>query len=404
MQAVILAGGLGTRIQKAFPGIPKALIPAGGTPFIAHQLKLLRRNQIRKVLLLLGRHAEAIKGYVGSGSEFDLEVDYSIEAGDQLMGTGGAIRLAHDNGKLDPAFLLMNGDSFIPTGIQDLLSHCAVSRAKPVAMTLYRNQDRFEPSNVALLAGGTALYDKARTQRQGISYTHIDAGLLLIRRDWIVDNFFPSTKIDLSERLMRLSQEGRLLHHEIEYPHFEIGSPEGHARMTQGLKPLILLDRDGIINEEVHASPKSPTGRAAPLKPEEVRLRPDAVSVLRNLIVRGCRLAICTNQPGAAKGEMTMEALKATHARVLSLLHAQGVQIQASYLCLHRAEDLCKCRKPKPGLLIQAIQELGAVRPDLIWFVGDRETDRDAAIAARVRPAWVNSLTEFMPIYDREEE
>jgi len=91
MQVVILAGGMGTRMKPVAGNLPKALVPVAGRPFIDHQLELLRKNNIKNVLLCIGYQGNMIEKHVGNGNSFGLKVDYSRESPDQLLGTGGAL-------------------------------------------------------------------------------------------------------------------------------------------------------------------------------------------------------------------------------------------------------------------------------------------------------------------------
>ena len=147
-------------------------------------------------------------------------------------------------------------------------------------------------------------------------------------------------------------------------------------------KGLVLLDRDGVLNricvDEEHGTIDSPLAR------DQVKLVDGAASALRRLRDAGYALAICTNQPAAAKRKTTRENLEAVHAAVV-----EGVGgVDASFICFHRAEDGCACRKPKPGMLLDALSSF-AMDPARAWMVGDGVTDLEAGRAAGVRIAFV---------------
>ncbi len=151
----------------------------------------------------------------------------------------------------------------------------------------------------------------------------------------------------------------------------------------------VFLDRDGILNE---LAPEPGSGLyEAPLSLDQVRLIPGAAEAVRRLLDHGYLLAIVTNQASAAKGLVDLESLAAIHARVLSLLSAQNVYIDTSRLCLHHPDGIveelsgpCSCRKPEPGMLLDAAQELEV---DLAssWIIGDSDTDVEAGRRAGVR-------------------
>jgi histidinol-phosphate phosphatase family protein len=146
---------------------------------------------------------------------------------------------------------------------------------------------------------------------------------------------------------------------------------------------LILLDRDGVLNRMV-VHPEHGTVDS-PLRPDEVDLIPDAVKAAVDLVNHGYALAICSNQPAAAKGKTTLANLEAAHAVVVDALAKAGAPVR-SYVCWHRAEDGCDCRKPRPGLLLRALADHGGGEA---WMVGDGVTDIQAANAANINAAFV---------------
>lgn len=136
---------------------------------------------------------------------------------------------------------------------------------------------------------------------------------------------------------------------------------------------LVVLDRDGVLNRMVQHSPggefQSPHSLA------EVEILPGVPAAVARLTRAGFRVAIATNQPAAAKGEVSPELLEAIHAAVVKGAEAAGGHIDSSHLCRHRREDGCSCRKPLPGLLREALVALPGAAREHAWMVGDRATD-----------------------------
>jgi len=158
LPVAILAGGLATRLRPITEKIPKALMEVNGEPFLAHQLRLLHRNGIRRVVLCVGYLAEMIEEYAGDGSRFGMEIQYSPD-GPVLRGTAGA--LAQALPLLGDRFFVLYGDSYLPC------DYAAVQRAfeesgKQALMTVYRNESRWDTSNVQFEDGRILLYDKKR--------------------------------------------------------------------------------------------------------------------------------------------------------------------------------------------------------------------------------------------------
>lgn len=149
---------------------------------------------------------------------------------------------------------------------------------------------------------------------------------------------------------------------------------------------MILLDRDGVLNRLV-IDPEHGT-IDSPLHPSQVVIAEGVPRALRLLTEAGFQMRVVTNQPAAAKGKTTRENLEATHRAVLAAACAEGGEIHSSHLCFHRAEDGCGCRKPRPGLLAEALALGGADGRDA-WMVGDGITDVQAGSAVGARTAFL---------------
>jgi len=152
-------------------------------------------------------------------------------------------------------------------------------------------------------------------------------------------------------------------------------------------KGLILLDRDGVLNS-LFIDPEQGT-IDSPLHPHQVHLIEGAAEAVAMLTQAGYALSIVSNQPAAAKGKTTRHNLDLVQEKVISLVEAQGGRISSSHLCFHRQEDLCSCRKPKTGLLEEAIKKNTAGETTPIWIVGDGITDIQAGKALGLETAFI---------------
>lgn len=213
----ILAGGLATRLLPITATIPKALVEVAGRPFIDHQLTLLRRQGIRRVVLCLGHLGEQVQEYVGAGSRWGINV-HCVFDGERLLGTGGALRRALPS--LGEVSWVMYGDSYLDVGFAEVQRAFIRSR-KPALMTVYRNQNAFDRSNVVYQDGRLLVYDKRRPTS---AMTHIDYGLALVRRE-IVERIPADAPCDLAELYTALVAEGLMAGHEVTRRFYEIGSP-----------------------------------------------------------------------------------------------------------------------------------------------------------------------------------
>lgn len=224
MQCVILAGGLGTRIAGRSAGLPKALIPVLGKPFLYYQLEWLAQQNVRDVVMSVGYKGELIREAVGGGEGFGLSVAYADE-GDILRGTGGALRYIADLGLLESSFFVVYGDSYLPINLGSVW--LTSGGGKIPTMTVLRNEGRWDKSNVIFRDGVLILYDKLATDPAALGMDYIDFGLSVLTRDTIVQGIASASKVDLAVLFNRLSTEGRLRGHEVFERFYEIGSPQG---------------------------------------------------------------------------------------------------------------------------------------------------------------------------------
>jgi NDP-sugar pyrophosphorylase family protein len=219
MPAVILTGGLAIRLRPLTATIPKALIEVAGHPFLWHQLQLLKRNGIHHVVLAVGYLGEQIQGRYGNGSQLGIRLDYSFD-GPVLLGTAGAIRKAID--LLPERFFVLYGDSYLPCDYSAVEASFRESNL-PGLMTVYRNEDQFDRSNVAYDGSRILRYDK-RDHTPDMRY--IDYGLSAFHRS-VFAELPENEKIDLATVCQRLLHEGNLSAFEVRERFYEIGSPAG---------------------------------------------------------------------------------------------------------------------------------------------------------------------------------
>jgi NDP-sugar pyrophosphorylase family protein len=224
----LLAGGLATRLRPITETIPKALVPVAGEPFLSHQLRLLRAQGLRRIVLCAGHLGEMIREQFGDGSDWGVRLDYSFD-GPRLLGTGGALRQALP--LLGEAFLVLYGDSYLP------MDYAAVIRAfeasgKPGLMTVFHNQGRWEPSNVIFADGTIRSYNK---QERVAGMEHIDYGLGILRAETLAAR--PEGEaFDLADVYRDLSRAGQLAGCEVHQRFYEIGSHQGLAELDAFLR------------------------------------------------------------------------------------------------------------------------------------------------------------------------
>jgi len=219
LPVAILAGGIATRLRPHTEKIPKSLLDVHGEPFLAHQLRLLASRGVRRVVICAGHLGTMIQQFVGSGEDFGLSVGFSLD-GPKLLGTGGAIKKALPI--LGPAFFVLYGDSYLPCDYEAVQFEFEKS-GKKALMTVFRNQNQLDKSNVEFHAGAIFSYDKVA---QTAAMRHIDYGLGVFR-DSAFDTVPADEVVDLALIYQSLLRSGQLAAFEVPGRFYEIGSLAG---------------------------------------------------------------------------------------------------------------------------------------------------------------------------------
>jgi NDP-sugar pyrophosphorylase family protein len=220
---VILAGGLANRLRPLTEKVPKVLLPVAGKPFLAHQLELLRRQGLRRVVLCLGYLGEMVVDRFGDGRAWGMELSYSFD-GPVLLGTGGALRQSLP--KLGESFYVLYGDSYLTTPFAPV-AECFERSGKRGLMTVYHNEGQYDASNVVFRDGRIVVYDK-RARLPEMHY--IDYGLSVFSASVFAE--WPEGKpFDLAEVMRRLVESGELAGLEVPVRFYEIGSAAGLAEL-----------------------------------------------------------------------------------------------------------------------------------------------------------------------------
>jgi NDP-sugar pyrophosphorylase family protein len=231
MQCVILAGGRGVRMQPLTDTLPKALLPVLGRPFVAHQLDWLRDQGVKHVLFCIGYRGEQLRDFVGDGHVWDLPARY-VDEGEELRGTAGALRLALDEDALEESFFVLYGDSYLPVALEPIERAFSASGA-PALMTVLRNENRWDASNVRYADGRVLEYDKAKAG--SAEFDWIDYGLAALSRELVAERVQPGKWADLADVYRELSLEGLLAGFEVDERFYEVGSPDGLRELEQRL-------------------------------------------------------------------------------------------------------------------------------------------------------------------------
>ena len=228
LPVAILAGGLATRLRPITEKIPKLLVEVAGEPFFSHQLRMLRRHGLTRVVACIGYRGEMIVERYGDGRDWGLRIEYSFD-GPTLLGTGGALMRAKE--LLGESFLVLYGDSYLR------VDYPAVARAfldsgKSGLMTVFENRDQFDASNVMFANGEIRRYDK---KNRGPEMKHIDYGLGALHRR-ALDGWPTDQPVDLADIYGRLVVQRDLAGYEVFERFYEIGSPSGLRELDEAFR------------------------------------------------------------------------------------------------------------------------------------------------------------------------
>lgn len=387
-QAVILAGGRGTRLRPLTDALPKAMIPFHGRPFLAYLVDMLREQGFERVLLLLGYLPEVIQGYFGDGREHGVVIEYEVTAPDDLT----AYRVQQAQHRLDPRFLLMYCDNYWPMRF-DAQWDSYLAAGLPAQITVYANRDGYSRDSVIVGADGRVeVFDRGRTT-PGLAGVEISYAIL--ERDAVLPLLPPHQELFEQAVYPPLVERRQLHAFWTEHRYYSVG---GHERLPLtetffARRPTVILDRDGVLNER---PPRAEYVR----RPEELRWLPGSREALALFAEAGWQVLVVSNQAGIGRGMMTEEDLAAVHARLSAEAVAAGGRIDRIYHCPHDWNDGCDCRKPRPGMLFSAQRDYSL---DLtrITFVGDDERDLQTADAAGCRGVLVDEKISLLDVARR---
>jgi len=405
---VILAGGKGTRIESIAQDLPKPMIKVHDRPILELQIDCLSEQGFTDVVLIVGHRKEVIKNYFGDGSlrspvsglPFGVNIRYVEET--EPLGTGGGLALL--KGLVAEDFLLLCGDIVFDVDFHRFLTFHRECRTKGAMATLLTH-----PNNHPYDSGLVVADDQNRV----IDWLHkedkrqwyrnrVNAGIHAIALD-LLERLPGAQKLDLDRDLLKpLVKSSELYCYDSSEYVKDMGTPDRYraviADIEKGIvrsknlalpQKAIFLDRDGTINRL--------NGFIA--HPDDFQLLPEVTLAIQKINQSGYLCIVVTNQPVVARGECTLEDLETIHNKMETELGKEGAYLDRVYYCPHhpdggfageRAEYKvsCQCRKPEPGLLLQAAKEFN-IDLKASWMIGDSGSDIKAGQVAGCHVAGV---------------
>lgn len=396
MKVVIMAGGRGTRIAELFPDIPKPLIPVNGMPILEREIRSLASQGFKDLILTVGYLSDKITEYFGNGSQLGVKIDYFVE--EKPLGNAGALfQLREKIG--DEPFLLLNADAAFDVDFNRML---AFHQQHGGLVTLFTHPNSHPYDSGLIIADQDGIVGKwlsKEDNRPQWYNNRVNAGLHVIdpkvlelslkNLDLDPMTGFPKGKVDLDRQILKpLCGTGKMFCYDSPEYVKDMGTPERYhqveadfkngvvqAKNLKNMQKAIFLDRDGTINKYV--------GFLRNIDDFELI---EGVSEAVKLINQSGYLAIVvTNQPVIARGEVSWEELNEIHKKMETLLGKDGAYIDGLYVCPHHPDKgfegerpeykfECDCRKPKPGLLLQAARDFN-IDLSQSYMIGDSEND-----------------------------
>ena len=384
MKVVIMAGGKGTRISSVASDIPKPMIKIEDKPVLEHEIECLRSQGFTDLIITVSHLGNIIMDYFGDGSKFGVNIEYFNEL--TPLGNAGALFQIKD--KLTEDFLLINADAIFDIDFNRLVNY---HKEKGGLVTLFTHPNSHPYDSGLIIADNENRVLKwlAKEDDRPVYYKNrVNAGIHVISPE-VLNVKIDTPKIDLDRQLLKpLANTGKMFVYDSPEYVKDMGTPDRYYSVCEDFKngivqkrnlrnkqKAIFLDRDGTINKYV--------GFLTDIEKFELI---DGVSEAIKKINHSEYLCIViTNQPVIARGEVTLEELDEIHNKMQTLLGKDGAYVDGLYYCPHHPDKgfvgerieykiNCECRKPKPGLILQAAKDFN-IDLSQSWMIGDGKND-----------------------------
>lgn len=391
MKVVIMAGGKGTRISQLFPDIPKPMIPVCEIPILEREICSLREQGFIDIILTVGYKSEVIINHFDNGEKYGVHIDYFVEK--EPLGNAGALFKLKDT--LVEDFLLLNADAMFNV---DFNRFVEFHKAHKGLVTLFTHPNNHPYDSGLIIANKDKQVEQWLTKedkRPEFYQNRVNAGLHVISPE-VLNIEVTTAKVDLDRQVLKpLCGTGKMYCYDSPEYVKDMGTPDRYngvckdfklgiieSRNLKNKQKAIFLDRDGTINKYVGFLRKV----------EQFELLNGVSKAIREINQSEYLAVVVTNQPVIARGEVTYEGLQKIHNKMETLLGKEGAYLDRIYYCPHHPnsgfegeiKELkvdCDCRKPKPGLLLQAERDLN-IDLKQSWMIGDSDSDILAGEAA----------------------
>ena len=384
LKVVIMAGGRGTRISELFPDIPKPMIPVCGVPVLEREILSLKEQGFTDIILTVGYKAEKIINHFEDGQRYGVHIEYFIEK--EPLGNAGALFQMKD--KLVEDFLLLNADAMFNV---DFNRFVAFHKRHGGLVSLFTHPNN-HPYDSGLIISNekkqVMQWLSKEDNRPEYYENRVNAGLHIINPE-VLNKERLAGKIDLDRQVLKpLCGTGKMYCYDSPEYVKDMGTPNRyHAVCSDFINGIveeknlkkkqkaIFLDRDGTINKYVGFLREV----------EQFELLDGVSEAIKKINQSGYLAVVVTNQPVIARGEVTYDKLQKIHNKMETLLGKDGAYLDGIYFCPHHPDSGfegeikelkidCNCRKPKPGMLIKAAEDLN-IDLSMSWMIGDGKSD-----------------------------
>jgi histidinol-phosphate phosphatase family protein len=385
-QAIILAGGKGTRLAERLNGLPKPLIDIAGVPLLERQILLLKQNDFDEVIILVNYRAQQIVDFCQKRNNWDLNIKI-VDDGEPL-GTAGALLKSYN--LLADEFLVIYGDTMLDVDLRSFFKYHNEFKSD-ATIFLHPNDHPYDSDLVEVDEQYNVLAIHSYPHPQDKYFKNlVNAALYCIKKESLI-SWAKSTRVmDIAKDLFPLMiDENKKIkgYNSFEYIK-DCGTPKRLDKVIldfhsgkiirskkNSKQKAIFIDRDGTINEE-----KNHLNRH-----EDFLLLKNAAKAIKGFNNEEFRVCVITNQPVIARGECTISELDLIHSKLETELGKEGAFVDRIYYCPHHPDlgfkneipELkidCECRKPGIGLINKAIFDLN-IDIKKSWMIGDTSTD-----------------------------
>lgn len=400
MKVVIMAGGKGTRISELFPDIPKPMIPVCGVPVLEREICSLKEQGFTEIILTVGYKANVIMDHFNDGSKLGVHIEYFVEK--QPLGNAGALFQLKD--KLTEDFLLLNADAMFNVDFNRFVNF---HKEHNGLVTLFTHPNNHPYDSGLIIANKDKQVEKWLAKedvRPEYYQNRVNAGLHVISPE-VLNMQITTEKVDLDRQVLKpLCGTGKMYCYDSPEYVKDMGTPDRFEGVCKDFKngivegrnlnnkqKAVFIDRDGTINKYVGFLRDT----------EQFELLEGVSEAIKTINQSGYLAVVVTNQPVIARGEVTYDGLQEIHNKMETLLGEDGAYLDGIYFCPHHPDSgyegeikelkiECECRKPKPGMLLKAAQDLN-IDLEQSWMIGDGKNDIQAGKNAGCRTALIGS-------------